>query len=271
MAFTTIVPPPPLRQSIPMIWDWRVEPGELCFERILPQAGSGLIINLLEDETRVYSDDARRACERSPGAVFSGQFTRSFVIDSTEQIAVMGVAFSPGGAGAFMRERMDLLGNRHIALEDLVGASSRALRERLLHTPDAKTRLDVLQRWLATRSNGRLAHPAVEFALAELARAPQVLRIGAIAAASGLSQRRFGTLFREQVGIGAKHYARLQRFRAVVASVQSERVVEWTQVALDCGFHDQPHLVHEFRAFSGMTPSAYLAQRGPNVNHVPLT
>ena len=46
--------------------------------------------------------------------------------------------------------------------------------------------------------------------------------------------------------------------------------VEWSRVAADCGFYDQPHLVREFREFAGMTPSAYVAARGEYVNHVPL-
>jgi AraC-like DNA-binding protein len=271
MAFTTIVPSAPLQNAISMIWDWHVEPGTFTLERIMPQPGSGLIINLLEDQTRVYSDDAERRCERSPGSVFSGQFTRSFIIDSAEQVAVMGVAFHPGGACALLRERMDLLGNRHTAFDDLVGASGRALRERLLHTPTPHARIGVLESWLRARCSGVVLHPAVGFALDALGKSPQIQRVGALVAATGLSTRRFGTLFREQVGVGAKQFARMQRFRAVLASVQCGRRVEWARVAADCGFHDQPHLVREFREFAGMTPTAYVAQRGPYVNHIALT
>src|SRR5690349_17001622 len=79
MAFVTFAPPPPLHPSIERIWDWHVEPGELRFERILPQPGSTLILNLLEDEMRVYDDDGGRRCERLAGSAYSGQFTRSFV------------------------------------------------------------------------------------------------------------------------------------------------------------------------------------------------
>jgi AraC-like DNA-binding protein len=253
-----------------MIWDWRVEPGGFQLERILPQPGSSLIINLLEDQTRVYGDDTERRCERLPGAVFSGQFTRSFVIDSDEQIAVMGVMFRPGGAFGLLRERMDPLGNRHTALEDLTGSSAHALRERLLNTADAADRLDALEHWLLARCVRGRSHPAVGYALHALDLAPQIQRIDGIVKASGLSPRRFSTLFREQVGIGAKRYARLQRFRAVVATANSECHVEWSRVAADCGFHDQPHLVREFRAFSGMTPGAYLARGGEYMNHIPL-
>jgi AraC-like DNA-binding protein len=270
MTFIRRAPAAPLQHAVEAIWDWQVEPGEFRFERILPQPGSGLIINLLEDETRVYSDDAERRCERSPGAVFSGQFTRSFVIDSAEQLAVMGVVFRPGGACAFLRERMDVLGNSHTALDDLVANDASALRERLLHTADAHARIGVLEAWLRSRWRPAALHAAVACALDALARAPQIRHVGALAGMNGLSTRRFGTLFREQIGIGAKQYARLQRFRAVVASVQGQQRVEWSEVALDCGFHDQPHLVREFRAFSGMSPGAYVRHRGEYVNHIAL-
>lgn len=270
MAFVTFVPPPPLHPSIERIWDWHVEPGELRFERILPQPGSTLILNLLEDETRVYDDDGGRRCERLAGTTYSGQFTRSFVIDTREQIAVMGVAFRPGGAHVLLRERMDALGNRHLALEDLLGSASRALRERLLHAAHACERLAVLARWLQRRHTGATPHPAVSQALATLEHAPSLPLVAHLAADCGVSARRLGSLFREQVGVGTKEYLRLHRFRRVVADVQSERNVDWARVAADCGFHDQPHLAHEFRAFSGMTPAAYVARRGPYVNHVEI-
>lgn len=270
MAFTTLVPAAPLHAPVRMLWDWHFEPATFRLERILPEPGSSLILNLFEDQTRVYSDDAALRCERSPGAVYSGQFTRSFVIDSREQVAVMGVMLRPGGACAFLRERMDLLGNSHVALEDLVGSAGHALRERLLDTPDAGTRLAVLADWLLRRFRERPLHPAVHQALATFERTPCIERIGELVAASGLSARRFGTLFREQVGVGAKQYARLKRFRAVVAGVRQGQRIEWAHVAADCGFHDQPHLVREFRAFAGMTPGAYATQRGEHVNHIEL-
>jgi AraC-like DNA-binding protein len=44
--------------------------------------------------------------------------------------------------------------------------------------------------------------------------------------------------------------------------------VDWADLAVTCGYSDQPHLVHEFQAFSGMSPSAYLRHRTAHVNHL---
>src|SRR3546814_4934922 len=58
------------------------------FDRMLPSACGQLVINLVEDESRVY--DAALRCRRFAGAAFDGPANRSFVIDTAEQVAVIG-------------------------------------------------------------------------------------------------------------------------------------------------------------------------------------
>lgn len=270
MGATRIIPAAPLSTLIESIWDWDCAPSTHRFERILPVPAAALIINLQEDETRVYADAEGRMCTRSPGSIFSGPYTRSFVIDTAEQVRVMGVVFRPGGAACLFRERMDPLRNRDIGLEDLAGRSARRLRQRLLETAQPRRRLLLLEQWLRTRAADAKPHPAVASALDALRHVGQVERIAALVAASGFSHRRFGAIFLEQVGMSAKRYLRQRRFHAVVAAVHRQRRVDWAAIAADCGYCDQPHLVREFSAFAGMTPSAYMARQGLYANHIPL-
>ncbi|MET0232532.1 MAG: helix-turn-helix transcriptional regulator [Rhodanobacteraceae bacterium] len=270
MKFATIHPGPPLASLIESIWDWDAPAAAHRFERMLPLANASLIINLAEDETRVYDDDAMRRCESFGGAALDAPRHRSFVIDTAEQVRVMGVVFRCGAAAAFFRERMDTIANAHVDLDDLVSARFRGVRERLLDARGSRARIATLCRWLVCVARDAAMPRAVVHAVAFLRDAPALARVADVCRESGYSQRRFGTLFREHVGMSPKRYARMQRFRAVVDSVQHGRRVEWTRVAHDCGFYDQPHLVREFRAFSGMTPTEYAAQRGEYANHVPL-
>jgi AraC-like DNA-binding protein len=245
-------------------------PAAHHFERVLPVPGAALIINLHEDETRVYSDDAERRCMRAAASVIGGPCLRSQIIDTAEQVHVMGVVFRPGGAHALTGEDHAGLVERDIALEDIFGSSAHQLRERLLNTGDARRRLVVLEQWLVARMKLPQLAPAVLYALGEIERRPQVARIGSLVRDIGLSEYRFGRLFRRQVGMGPKRYARLMRFRGVVDAVYRSSSVDWSAVAFDGGYGDQAHLVHEFHDFSGMTPTAFMAARGPYPNHVPL-
>jgi AraC-like DNA-binding protein len=63
-------------------------------------------------------------------------------------------------------------------------------------------------------------------------------------------------------------FARLCAFQRLIRSVGQKTEVDWAGTAATCGYHDQAHLIHEFRAFSGLTPTAYLMKRGPFLNYL---
>ncbi|PXV61552.1 transcriptional regulator, AraC family [Dyella jiangningensis] len=270
MGHHAVVPAPPLDALVSRLWDWDMPPAAHHYERVLPVPGAALIINLHENETRTYSDDAERRCVRAAASVIGGPCLRSQIIDTAEQVRVMGVVFRPGGAHAFTGEDHESLVSQDIGLEDIFGSSAHRLREQLLDTACAHARLAVLEQWLLAHMRMPRLAPEVRYALGEIDARPQVTRIGALVRDTGMSDYRFGRLFRRQVGMGPKRYARLMRFRGVVDAVYRSAAVDWSAVALDGGYGDQSHLVHEFRAFAGMTPTAFMAARGPYPNHLPL-
>src|SRR3546814_19839158 len=102
-----------------------------------------LVINLVEDESQVYVAALR--CRRFAGAAFDGPANRSFVIDTAEQVAVIGIVFRAGAAAPFFRERMDLLANDHVDLDALAGGTARGLRERLLEAGGPKASLRIVE------------------------------------------------------------------------------------------------------------------------------
>ena len=270
MGFHHYLPGPPLDKLIAKVWDWDMPPAAHRHERVLPQPGAQLIINLHEDETRVYTDDAARRCIRSSACVLGGPTLRSEIIDTAEQIRVMGVVFHPGGAHALTGEDATTLIGRDVDLGDLFGPAAALLREQLLEIAAPHDRLRLLTGWLERRLYSTALHPAIAYALDRLSDEPQVQRIAPLVREAGLSERRFGLLFQRQVGMRPKHYTRLLRFRAVVDQAAAQPTVNWSQVAADGGYFDQAHLTHEFRQFAGVTPTAFMAARGPYSNHLPL-
>lgn len=90
--------------------------------------------------------------------------------------------------------------------------------------------------------------------------------IGGVTGQIALSQKRFIQVFHEEVGMTPKLFCRVRRFRRIHRAGR----VDWAQTALDCGYYDQAHFINDFRAFSGLSPTAYLDQRSDQPNHVPL-
>ena len=92
--------------------------------------------------------------------------------------------------------------------------------------------------------------------------------VAAVAEHGGLSARRFSELFTAQVGQSPKHYARLRRFQLALQCLHAGVAFDGADLALACGYHDQSHFNHDFRAFSGLTPTQYRALRTEHANHV---
>ena len=71
-----------------------------------------------------------------------------------------------------------------------------------------------------------------------------------------------------EIGVTPKRYCRLLRFQQVVAKTHGAKNLNWAELALVCGYFDQAHFIHEFREFSGVTPSAYHSNTTAFQNHV---
>jgi AraC-like DNA-binding protein len=263
-------PAPPLDLFVESVWLCKNDPRPRALERILPSGGAQLIVNLTEDETRAYSDSrCGLVCRRSPGSILTGVTTRFQVIDTDEQAYVAGVAFRPGGTVPFVAGSAYELRDTEVPLEALWGpARTRRLREQLLTTVHPDSALDILERALLESWRDRSTHPLVAFALADLHLRPSVARIGQIANAVGLSRKRFSERFKTEVGVTPKRYCRLLRFQRALAKAHGGGSVDWKDLALACGYFDQAHLIHEFREFSGLTPTAYSVGRTLFQNHV---
>ncbi len=269
MGFHSLLPQAPLDPLVQMLWDWQGPPQPRRLERILPVANAAIIINLAEDETRTYDEQHR--CQRYTATTLDGPRSASNIIDTDEQIAVMGVVFRPGGAALFFRERMDTLANGSANLEDLPGTRSAQLREQLLMAGGAHARLDILRRWLLKRTvDDPPSNNAVMYAVNALRLDPRVAAIRACAQELAVSPRLLSERFRQMVGLTPKRYLRLQRFHRVVADSASHDRTDWAGIAADCGYHDQAHLAHEFREFSGLTPTDFSRRRLPWNGHIAL-
>lgn len=266
MAFLSRTPRPPLSDLVRQVWDWEATPQSDQLERLLPVAHANLIVNLAEDESRLY--DEAFHCQRYRGATLEGARHVSSIIDTREQVAVMGVVFHPAGAAALFRERMDLLTNRCINLEDLVGPlDAGRLREQLLEAGSARCRLQRLLDWLQRRQRPSPATDAVTHVLEALRREPDVAALVRCARDTGLSPRTLRERFRQCVGLSPKRYLRLQRFHRLLASIKTAGERDWADLAVTCGYFDQAHLAHEFREFSGFTPTE-LVRRGVWSRHL---
>jgi AraC-like DNA-binding protein len=243
-----------LASFVESIWHYDGSQRTPHRERVLPNGRFQIVINLAAGLGTV-----------------SGLRSQSIVIEPAAIPAMMGVVFHPGGARHFLEAPADDFYNRAVPLDAVWGRRATELSGRLWESETVESKARVLETVLlrAMQGEARLAlHPSVRYALREFRQAPHIRRVIDVGKEAGLSRRRFSQLFREQIGMTPKLYCRLVRFRTVMRQIASGALVDWADVALAGGYYDQAHLAHEFRDFSGLSPSGYLAAERPFVNHV---
>jgi AraC-like DNA-binding protein len=154
------------------------------------------------------------------------------------------------------------IAGRIIALEDLWGdVATRRLCDRL----GAAGSMDDAAAIVDSALGERVAHggaaplPHVALALAATDRLASA-SVSAVASELGVSERHLRRVFREIIGVNPKAFAKLVRFHRALAAARANRAADWAGIAVATGYYDQAHLIGEFRAIAGVTPSALLRE-----------
>jgi AraC-like DNA-binding protein len=247
-------------------------PREL--ERIIPTGTVEIVIHLSEPEIRLWDPDDLASHQLFSGAIIAGAHSEIFVIDTHEQEHVIGVHFRPGGAYPFLGVDVHELADQHVNLEEVWGTAATRLRERLLGESSPRHQFEILEDALLDHVFRPLEHhAAVASSLERLSHNRRVEPVQQLANDAGLSARRFLQLFQREVGLSPKRFCRVLRFQRAldrVSACDRRDALDWIGIALANGYADQSHFNRDFRAFTGVTPSEYVAAHSGHRNHLPV-
>jgi AraC family transcriptional regulator len=82
----------------------------------------------------------------------------------------------------------------------------------------------------------------------------------ALAEQANVSPFHFARQFRATIGLTPHQFVLRQRVHKAIGLIKAGKL-PLAQIAVDSGFHDQPHFTRAFRRVMGATPAVYSAQR----------
>lgn len=253
-------PSPPLDAFVERIWYCSGAFPQSSMRALPGGATLSLIVNLSDDFIQIV--DAASSHTLS-GAFVIGTHTRSFLAIPPQRSSVVGVHFRSAAALPLLGICPVELVDDRVPLVDIWGAAGNSLRDQLSDASSPSQCLRILDAALRRRllARVRCEHPAVTAAL-QAFRAESDVRVADVATLVGLSKRRFVEVFEREIGLTPKLYLRIQRFHRVKRSIAAlGRPESWATFALTFGYFDQSHMIREFVAFSGMSPTSYLQSR----------
>lgn len=181
-----------------------------------------------------------------------GTTTARMVFPLDSQARYIGVRFRPGCARHFMRIAARELTDRHEPAQGLLRFPLAEFAEQAVKGDWAAILDELLSRCLVRQPPQA---NAIDRAVDLIESQRGVIRIREVAGYFGKSQRQFERNFLEDVGVSAKLFASIVRFRHAARLIQSG--VPIAAAAADVGYTDQSHLTHEFQRLAGVSPSQF--------------
>lgn len=174
--------------------------------------------------------------------------------------AMIGVRFCPGGWATFRHS--DTTDHQPYALMPLdyfyMPGEVRLLEEQLYHALLTPQWAYPLVAFFMHRQVTSTHYDRITYAAQQIRR--RQISIAALAYEVNLSERQFGRVFRQLVGVSPKQFSRIARLDRILYAPECAhygRTLE--QLAVRHGFHDASHLVREFRLLVGMSPVDYFS------------
>ena len=263
-------PAPPLRAHVEYLWYHEGFNNPWHMERLLPDGGMELIVDLTDSPKHWARGDLTEAAAVRRSWL-SGQHAGAIAVESARNSRMIGVRFRPGGAAPFFGVPMSCLANAVVELDALWGGDAAGLRERLLEADGTERAFDLLEQALRCRAGGATAADrTIDGAVQFLTYAPDTITIRQLAARLGVSQKRLLGLFERNVGLKPKMLSRVLRLQRVLQRIEAAPHTPWSTLAAEHGYTDQAHLVKDFVALTGIRPREYMRDRIEWLNWVPI-
>jgi AraC-like DNA-binding protein len=148
---------------------------------------------------------------------------------------------------------------------DVIGRSVGDLWHVLAETTTFTERVLVAENYLArfageATADWRRSFPASAATL--LVRSGGRIGISDLASQMHVGVRQLERRFLREMGTSPKRFARVARFQAALDARVRRPERSWLDIAVAAGYHDQMHLVHDFRALAGYAPQFTVSQLG---------
>lgn len=243
-------------------------------DRFLPDGNTEIIIDLSENPQHIYDNETLKEIQICRDAWVSGVRTQPITIPSGNGSRMLIVAFRKGKAFPFYSFPISELTNHVVEAETIFGRKFQNLREQLLAAKSIERMFQLVEVFLLQQAGDSICEDisatCINYALSSIVQKTTRQSLHQLSDQIGYSQKHFIDLFRGYVGISPKQYLKIIRFQKAIAAIEKNQIIQWSQIALESGYYDQAHFIHDFKLFSGFTPNEYIKRKTSTLNYVPV-
>ena len=274
MVFKVYEPKPPLNSFIQSFLYYEGFAPDHKIERFLPDGNTEIIFELTGNTKYIYDNDTLEELQACNNVWVSGVRTAPISIPSNNEAKMFIVYFHKGMAFPFYTFPMTHLSDRVVDADTVFKNSLTDMHEMFLACASVKQMFTIAEHFFQQRLSqwrgDEMKTACVRYALQEITHRPDILKLENIIGQIGYSQRHFIDFFKNSVGVNPKTYLKIMRFQKAIVGIERAKKVNWSSVALESGYYDQSHFIHDFKTFSGFAPNEYAQKHIDFLNYVPV-
>jgi len=238
-----------------------LKPGEKHVQRIVPNGLMELTFYLGEKPQLI--NHHQETIERT---VLSGHCNGPYDLVVTGDLQMFSISFKPIGASMFFHLPMDELFGSIVPARFLLKEKIDELEARLIETTDFRGKVWLVEEFLFTQlvqKQNVYSQNRLNCSIDLINRNKGIVDVNMLASSACWSRKQYERNFQEIVGTSPKQFMRTVRFQYAINYKGLHPNIKLTDLAYECGFFDQSHMINEFRDLSGVTPGQYFAECEP--------
>ncbi|SEJ77103.1 Helix-turn-helix domain-containing protein [Dyadobacter sp. SG02] len=258
MKYFTILPSADLARYVRFFWvlEHNLADSEPYFHRTMADGCAEMVFHFKGRFDEILKTDQSELSFHA-GIHGQSQSFRRFRID--EDFGIFGVYLYPFAVPALFGIPATELSNQMPDLTTFLGQAGTELEERVMLAADHTRRIEIVSEFLRKCIRSHEVHePAVFSVISSVIRSNGLAKIPDLAAQSFLSTRQFERKFLAFSGFSPKLFSRIIRFHSAL-NEYGNKEKSLTEIAYECGYYDQSHFIHDFKAFSGDHPKTYFS------------
>ncbi|MCD8739355.1 helix-turn-helix domain-containing protein [Mucilaginibacter roseus] len=258
MNYVTIAPPAHLRSFVRYFWalEYTLAPGEQNYVYRSIADGCSEIVFHVKGLFDDLLDTSVQKGWRSGMHFQSFRYTR-FI--TSEDFVVFGAYLYPYAVPMLFNFSAQEGSNLSVELDGFLSASdAKRLEEQIVLADNHAKRAEILSHYLSARLNTvQRKDENILASIQQVIHSNQLHTVSSLANQANLSMRQFDRKFKHYAGFSPKFYSKIARLHDALERYSSHQTL--TQIALDCGYYDQSHFIHDVKAFTGYHPKAYFS------------
>lgn len=167
------------------------------------------------------------------------------------------VGFKPWGIQSFLNFQTEEITNTNLDLKLVYPAQMRMIEEKLLQCSTILERIQIVEEFLLSILKDKNTDQLIIHSVQSIFQMNGDAKVRKLSKDFCLSEKQFVRRFKATTGINPKLFSRLVRFQYITKLLDSAKF-DLLDHAIESGFYDQSHFIHEFKEFTGMSPSAYV-------------